>query len=220
MNNISALIETNEDVQVLIESAGEGGKKNYFIQGVFMQSEIKNKNGRVYPYSVMKEETDRYLSSFVDADRAMGELGHPRDPQQFTSINFERVSHKITSLKEDGKNWIGKAKILDTPYGKIAKNLMDEGVKFGVSSRALGSVKESNNVKIVNKDFKLITPADIVGDPSAPNAFVTNLMEGKEWIWENGMLVEKEVEIRKYINTMTINEENLLKAFHYVLSKI
>lgn len=166
------------------------GKKSYFIEGIFLQSEIPNKNGRCYPFEILKNEVDRYVNTNVKENRAYGELGHPDNPQ----INLERVSHIITELKADGKNFIGRAKILDTPYGKIAKNLIDEGCKLGVSSRGVGTLTEKDGINYVNNDFQLCTPADLVSDPSAPQAFVNGLMEGKEWIWENGILKEKKLE--------------------------
>jgi hypothetical protein len=214
------LVELNDslDVQVLTEGAGK--EKQYFIEGVFLQGGIKNKNGRLYPVEVLRREVDRYTKEYVDSNRALGELGHPTNP----SINLDRVSHKIISLREDGNNIIGRAKIMDTPFGKIVKNLMDEGVKLGVSSRGLGSLQEKDGVKIVCEDFRLITAADIVADPSAPDAFVTNLMENKEWVWENGKLIEREVEVKNIINTTSkkgkLNEENLIKIFEYILSQI
>ncbi len=212
------LVELNEDVQILTE--GVGVNKQYFIEGVFLQADIKNRNGRMYPREIIQSEVARYIKEYVDTNRALGELDHPTNP----SINLDRVSHKIISLREDGSNIIGRAKVMDTPFGKIAKNLMDEGVKLGVSSRGLGSLREKNGVKIVCEDFRLITAADIVADPSAPDAFVSNLMENKEWVWENGKLVEREVEIKSAINTMArkgkLNEENLIKIFEYILSQI
>jgi hypothetical protein len=214
------LVELNDDLNVQVLTEGAGSNKQYFIEGVFLQADIKNKNGRMYPRDVIRSETNRYIKEYVETNRALGELGHPTNP----SINLDRVSHKIVNLREDGSNIIGRAKIMDTPFGKIVKNLMDEGVKLGVSSRGLGSLREENGVKVVCEDFRLITAADIVADPSAPDAFVTNLMENKEWVWENGKLVEREVEIKRAINTMTkkgkLNEENLIKVFEYVLSQI
>lgn len=214
------LIELNDDLDVQVLTEGAGANKQYFIEGIFLQADIKNRNGRLYPSDVLRAETNRYIKEYVETNRALGELGHPTNP----SINLDRVSHKITSLREDGSNIIGRAKVMDTPFGKIVKNLMDEGVKLGVSSRGLGSLREKNGTKVVCEDFRLITAADIVADPSAPDAFVSNLMENKEWVWENGKLVEREVEIKSVINTMTrkgkLNEENLVKIFEYILSQI
>jgi hypothetical protein len=214
------LVELNDilDVQVLTE--GTGASKQYFIEGIFLQADIKNRNGRIYPGEILRAETARYIKEYIDTNRALGELGHPTNP----SINLDRVSHMIVNLREDGSNIIGRAKIMDTPFGKIVKNLMDEGVKLGVSSRGLGSLREKNGAKVVCEDFRLITAADIVADPSAPDAFVSNLMENKEWVWESGKLVEREVEIKNTINTMTrkgkLNEENLIKIFEHILTQI
>jgi hypothetical protein len=186
--------ELNENVQVLSESVN--GEKKYFIEGIFLQSNVKNRNGRVYPKEVMQKEVNRYMKEMVEKNRAYGELGHPEGP----NINFERVSHMITSLKESGNDYIGKAKIItNNPYGAIVKNLLDEGGVFGVSSRGMGSLKESNGVNIVQSDFMLATAADIVADPSAPDAYVRGLMEGKEWIWENGILSERVIDSHKKI---------------------
>jgi hypothetical protein len=214
------LVELNDSLDVQVLTEGTGKEKQYFIEGVFLQGEVKNKNGRLYPIEVLRRETDRYIKDYVEANRALGELGHPTNP----SINLDRVSHKIIGLREDGNNIVGKAKIMDTPYGKIVKSLMDEGVKFGVSSRGLGSLREKDGVKVVCEDFHLITAADIVADPSAPDAFVTNIMENKEWVWENGKLIEREVEIKNIINKTAkkgkLNEENLIKIFEYILSQV
>ena len=178
------ITETIEDVQVLTEE--RNGKKDYKIKGVFMQADIKNRNGRVYPVETLAKEVRRYSKEFIEKKRAFGELGHPDGP----TVNLERVSHMITSLKPEGKNFIGEAKIMDTPYGKIVKNLIDEGAQLGVSSRGMGSIQGST----VGKDFYLATAADIVADPSAPDAFVEGIMEGKEWVWDNGVLKSMEVE--------------------------
>lgn len=186
--------ELNENVQVLSESVN--GEKKYFIEGIFLQSNVKNRNGRVYPKEVMQKEVNRYIKEMVEKNRAYGELGHPEGP----NINFERVSHMITSLKESGNDYIGKAKIItNNPYGAIVKNLLDEGGVFGVSSRGMGSLKESNGVNIVQSDFMLATAADIVADPSAPDAYVRGLMEGKEWVWENGILCERVIDSHKKV---------------------
>lgn len=212
------ITEVNENIEYLVEE-DKSGKKNLFISGPFMMSEVKNKNGRMYPKGVLMKEVKRYNTEYVDKNRAFGELGHPDGP----GINLERVSHMITELKEDGNNVMGKAKIMDTPYGQIVKNLIDNGAQLGVSSRGMGSLEEKNGVKVVKDDFYLATAADIVADPSAPEAFVQGIMEGKEWIWESGALVEMAVdEIKKEITTATsINLENKkVKAFSQFLSKL
>ena len=178
----------SDDVQYVTEQA-EDGKKNYKLKGVFMQAEIKNRNGRVYPMEVLEKEVRRYTKENIAQKRAFGELGHPEGP----TINLERASHMITSLKPDGKNFIGEAKVLSTPMGEIVKNLMDEGAKLGVSSRGMGSLNQKNGANYVRNDFYLATAADIVADPSAPNAFVEGIMEGKDWVWNNGSLVEAEL---------------------------
>lgn len=180
---------TTNDLGCLVEER-EDGKKDYYIKGVFMQSEIKNRNGRVYPKNVLREEVKRYTKEFIKQDRAFGELGHPQGP----TINLDRASHLITSLEEDGNNFVGKAKILSTPMGSIVKNLIDDGAKLGVSSRGLGSLEEKGGAQYVKGDFQLATAADIVADPSAPDAFVNGIMEGVEWIWENGILKAQKIE--------------------------
>ena len=181
------ITETIEDIEVLTEATTNGGK-SYKIRGVFMQADIKNRNGRVYPVDTLAKEVKRYTETFINKKRAFGELGHPDGP----TVNLERVSHMITSLKGEGKNFIGEAKVMDTPYGKIVKNLIDEGAQLGVSSRGMGSISNGR----VGSDFYLATAADIVADPSAPDAFVEGIMEGKEWVWDNGVL--KSMEIEKY----------------------
>ena len=183
------ITETIEDIEVLTEANTKGGK-DYKIRGVFMQADIKNRNGRVYPVSTLSKEVNRYTTEYINKRRAFGELGHPDGP----TVNLERVSHMITSLKPEGKNFIGEAKVMDTPYGKIVKNLIDEGAQLGVSSRGMGSIQSSSQGNIVGKDFYLATAADIVADPSAPDAFVEGIMEGKEWVWDNGVLKSKSVE--------------------------
>ena len=183
------ITETIEDIEVLTE-ATSNGDKNYKIRGVFMQADIKNRNGRVYPVQTLAKEVKRYNEQFINKKRAFGELGHPDGP----TVNLERVSHMITSLKPEGKNFIGEAKVMDTPYGKIVKNLIDEGAQLGVSSRGMGSIQSMQGKNIVGKDFYLATAADIVADPSAPDAFVEGIMEGKEWVWDNGVLKSMEVE--------------------------
>jgi len=211
------ITESIEDIQILTEE--KDGKKTLYIEGVFLQSEIKNRNGRVYPIDVLTKEVERYSEEYVRAGRALGELGHPDGP----TVNLDRVSHKITSLKAEGNNFIGKARILDTPMGTIAKSLLGEGVKLGVSSRGMGSLKEENGVKYVSDDFMLATAADIVADPSAPDAFVNGIMEGKEWVWEGGLLRERQIqEMKKEIdNASKANlEERMLSAFDQFLSNL
>ena len=183
------ITETIEDIEVLTEANTKGGK-DYKIKGVFMQADIKNRNGRVYPVETLGKEVQRYTTEYINKRRAFGELGHPDGP----TVNLERVSHMITSLKPEGKNFIGEAKVMDTPYGKIVKNLIDEGAQLGVSSRGMGSIQTSSKGNVVGKDFYLATAADIVADPSAPDAFVEGIMEGKEWVWDNGVLKSKTVE--------------------------
>ena len=182
------------DIEFVTEETNN--KKNYFIKGVFMQADLKNRNGRVYPMETLNKEVSRYTKKFINEKRAFGELGHPDGP----TVNLERVSHMITKLAPDGKNFIGEAKIMDTPMGKIVKNLMDEGAKLGVSSRGMGSLENRSGANYVKSDFYLATAADIVADPSAPDAFVQGVMEGKEWVWDNGIIKEVEVnELRKEI---------------------
>ena len=183
------ITETIEDIEVLTEANTKGGK-DYKIKGVFMQADIKNRNGRVYPVETLAKEVSRYTTEYINKRRAFGELGHPDGP----TVNLERVSHMITSLKPEGKNFIGEAKVMDTPYGKIVKNLIDEGAQLGVSSRGMGSIQSSSQGNVVGKDFYLATAADIVADPSAPDAFVEGIMEGKEWVWDNGVLKSKSIE--------------------------
>jgi len=207
------------DVDFVTEE-DENKKKNYFIEGIFMQSEMKNRNGRVYPKAILQKEVKRYTEKFINTKRAFGELGHPDGPQ----VNLERVSHMITELVEDGANFVGRAKIMDTPYGKIVKNLIDEGAKLGVSSRGMGSLKPvQDGLQEVQSDFYLATAADIVADPSAPDAFVSGIMEGKEWIWDNGLLKEKEiVEYQKQIERATEISRNKVRieAFENFITKL
>ena len=185
-----------EDVEYITEEK-DNGEKTYKIKGVFMQSEVKNRNGRVYPFEVLEKEVNRYNKDYVNENRAFGELGHPDGP----TVNLERASHMITSLEPDGKNFVGQATILKTPMGRIVENLMDAGGKLGVSSRGMGSLEQKNGANYVKNDFYLATAADIVADPSAPNAFVQGIMEGKEWVWDNGALVEEElIRMKKRIN--------------------
>ncbi len=174
---------------VIVEE-NEKGEKEYFIEGIFMQSEIKNRNGRVYPKDIMLKEVNRYRKDFIDNKRAFGELGHPEGP----TINLDRVSHLITSLEEDDNNFVGRAKILSTPNGQIVKNLIDDGARLGVSSRGLGSLEQKGGAQVVKGDFQLATAADIVADPSAPEAFVEGIMEGVEWVMENGILKQVQMD--------------------------
>ena len=197
MTTVKLISEEVQDVEYITEEK-EDGKKNYKIKVVFMQADIKNRNGRVYPMEILQKEVKRYNKQYINEKRAFGELGHPDGP----TVNLERASHMITGLYPDGKNFIGEAKILSTPMGNIVKNLMDEGAKLGVSSRGMGSLDQKNGANYVRDDFYLATAADIVADPSAPNAFVEGIMEGKEWIWDNGTLVESElIRMRERINT-------------------
>jgi hypothetical protein len=185
------ITEVFEDLRTITE-AREDGKKNVFIEGVFLQGGIKNRNGRMYPVETLAKEVDRYNESYVKSGRALGELGHPEGPQ----INLDRVSHLITNLRQEGNNFIGKAKLMDTPFGNIAKGLVGEGVKLGVSSRGMGSIKlNREGINEVQDDFYLATAADIVADPSAPDAFVNGIMEGVEWIWENELLIARKAQV-------------------------
>ena len=207
INNVDFLCEEKE------------GKKNYFIEGIFLQAELKNRNNRMYPLKTLSKEVAKYDENYIQKGRALGELGHPDGP----SINLDRVSHKIMSLKEDGNNFIGKAKLLDTPMGKVAKSLLDEGVKLGVSSRGMGSIRKEENCNVVMDDFMLATAADIVADPSAPDAFVDGIMEGKEWVWDNGVLKESTVaQIKTEIDHATlINlQERKVSAFESFLKSL
>ena len=209
--------EEINDAQYIVEE--NEGKKNYSIKGVFLQADIKNRNGRVYPSSVLMKEVKRYNAEFINKNRAFGELGHPEGP----TVNLERVSHMIKKLYPEGKNFIGEAKIMDTPYGKIVKSLIDEGAKLGVSSRGMGSLVQKNGQNMVGEDFYLATAADIVADPSAPDAFVEGIMETKEWVWNNGILVEQDVEAWKQelIKTKRIElAEKKASIFKDFLSKL
>jgi len=212
---------TEEVTNVKIITEGKGANKKLFIEGVFLQGEIKNRNGRMYPINTLKREVDRYNEQFVVKGRALGELGHPDGP----TVNLDRVSHKITSLVQEGNNFKGKAQILNTPMGKIASSLLDEGVMLGVSSRGVGSLKmTSEGHKIVGEDFILATAADIVADPSAPDAFVSGIMEGKEWVWEGGILREQLAEkTQRRINTLVDQrrlDEQKLNLFQEFLSNL
>ena len=209
------ITETIEDVQVITE--GKGDSKKLYIEGVFLQSELKNRNGRMYPFSVLQKEVNRYNEEYIKTSRALGELGHPDGP----TVNLDRVSHRIVSLEEDGTNFRGKAQILDTPMGKIASSLLSEGVKLGVSSRGMGSIDKREDCNVVMDDFMLATAADIVADPSAPDAFVNGIMEGKEWAWDNGILKETKVaKYQSYMNNATRKnlEERTLRVFEDFLS--
>jgi hypothetical protein len=211
MDKVKLISEAVEEVEYITEEK-EGGGKNYKIRGIFMQADIKNRNGRVYPMEVLDEEVRKYNKNFIQQNRAFGELGHPDGP----TVNLERVSHMITSLKPDGKNFIGEAKIMDTPMGKIVKNLMDEGAKLGVSSRGMGSLRQKGGANVVSDDFYLATAADIVADPSAPNAFVEGIMEGKEWVWNNGALVEAHVaELKKKFDVKKHQRQVNLEALEF-----
>ena len=209
------ITETIENVEVITE--GKGDDKKLYIEGVFLQSEIKNRNGRMYPFSVLEKEVQRYNEEYVKTSRALGELGHPDGP----TVNLDRVSHRITSLRAEGNNFIGKAQILSTPNGNIAKALLDEGVKLGVSSRGMGSIDKREDVGVVMDDFMLATAADIVADPSAPDAFVNGIMEGKEWAWDNGILKETKVaKYQRYMDNATHKnlEERTLTVFNDFLT--
>jgi len=212
---------TEEVARVKFIVEGKGSQKKMFIEGVFLQGEIKNRNGRMYPINTLAKEVNRYNESFVKKGRALGELGHPEGP----TVNLDRVSHKITSLVREGNNFRGKAQLLSTPMGKIAQNLIGEGVTLGVSSRGVGSLKEDvRGCKVVGEDFMLATAADIVADPSAPDAFVSGIMEGKEWVWEGGILREQLAEkTQKRINTLVDQgklEEHKLNLFNDFLSNL
>ena len=210
--------ELNEDLQFIVEES-ESGKKSLYIEGVFLQSNLQNRNGRVYPKEIMAKEVDRYVAEQVVTKRAYGELGHPDGP----NINLDRVSHMITSLKEDGDNWIGKAKILDTPMGNIASSLIKEGAGLGVSSRGLGSLKEKNGINEVQDDFMLATAADIVADPSAPDAYVQGIMENREWVFVKGVWQEREIEeTQEFIRKASSKDltEAKIKAFQTFLDKL
>ena len=204
------ITEQIEEVKFLTED--NNGKKNHYIQGVFLQGEIKNRNGRVYPIDILEREVGRYTTENISKNRALGELGHPEGP----TVNLDRASHKIESLVREGNNYIGKAKLLDTPMGQIAKSLLDEGVSLGVSSRGVGSLREMGGANYVRDDYQLATAADIVADPSAPDAFVEGIMEGKEWVWDNGLLKEQEISsIKKGIDAATLYnlQERKVSAF-------
>jgi len=211
------ITEAIENIQVLEEE--KNGKKLLYIEGVFLQSELKNRNGRMYPFETLNREVGRYNEEYVKSNRALGELGHPDGP----TVNLDRVSHRIVELRAEGTNFMGKAQILDTPMGQIARSLLKEGVQLGVSSRGMGSIDKREDCSIVQDDFMLTTAADIVADPSAPDAFVNGIMEGKEWVWHNGIL--KETEVAKYKGVMDASsrqelEEKTLRVFNDFLSKL
>ncbi len=213
------ITEQLDDLMFVTEETD--GKKSLFIEGVFLQSDVKNKNGRMYPKDILQREVNRYSKQYIETKRAFGELGHPDGPV----INLERVSHMITDLKEDGKNFIGKAKIMtSTPYGKIVESLLNEGAQLGVSSRGMGTLKQQKGTNVVQDDFYLATAADIVADPSAPNAFVEGVMEGKEWIFENGTFKEEDLmDLRQKLGNTRYSkdrEELILKSFERFFSEI
>lgn len=204
------ITELTEDIKYVKENVGNGDK-NYYIEGIFMQSDVKNRNGRIYPKNTLAKETSRYINEYVNKGRALGELNHPTGP----TVNLDRVSHIVKELQEDGKNIYGKAKVLDTPMGKIVKNLIDEGAQLGVSTRGMGSLKSRNGYQEVQEDF-MLAAIDIVADPSAPNAFVNGIMEGREWMFENGIWSERQYQgARKLIsNSSSRNlEKNIVKVF-------
>lgn len=215
------ICEVIEDVKYLTE-AKEDGTKNVYIEGIFMQGNTKNQNGRIYSTEILAKEVNRYIKERVESGRGYGELGHPSGP----SINLERVSHMIKELRQDGDNFIGKAKLMDTPYGNIAKNLIAEGAKLGVSSRGMGSMKKNRDgVMEVQSDFTLATPADIVADPSAPDAFVQGVMEGVEWIWDNGILVQRHLEgvkeeVDAAVRSRVLTLDKKMQIFESFLNKL
>ncbi len=216
MKLIKELIE-EENLQFITED--KDGEKRYYIEGVFMQADVKNKNGRMYGSNMLAEKVEEYSKNFIEKNRAYGELGHPSNP----SINLERVSHRIISLRRDGSNFVGKAQVSSTPYGNIVKGLLEDGGKLGVSSRGLGSLMKENGILKVQSDFLIVTPADIVADPSAPDAFVEGIMEGREWVWDNGIIREKTVEDYKEIVEKTSSKDlkmMKLKLFEDFLSKL
>ncbi len=212
----------DDNIDYIVEEDPKSGKKNVFIEGIMLQTEIKNKNGRIYPKEVLQKEVKRYTKEFINQKRAYGELGHPEGP----TINLERTSHLITELKEDGNNFVGRAKILSTPMGEIVKGLLSDGARLGVSSRGMGSLKASNTkngVQMVQSDFQLATAADIVADPSAPDAFVNGVMEGVEWIWDNGVIKARRIEEWKHdvlrAKTQKL-QETKLKVFKSFLENL
>lgn len=211
------ITELTEDVKYIKENIGNG-EKTYFIEGIFMQSDTKNRNGRIYPQGTLLKECNRYITEYVDKGRALGELNHPTGP----TVNLDRVSHIVKELHEDGKNVYGKAKVLDTPMGKIVKNLIDEGAQLGVSTRGMGSLKSRNGYQEVQEDF-MLAAIDIVADPSAPNAFVNGIMEGREWMFENGMWSERQHNAAKRLiknSSKRELQENIVKVFNYYFRNI
>ena len=211
METVRLFSESVEEIEYITEAKEDGGK-NYKIRGIFLQADIKNRNGRIYPMEVLEKEVNKYNKNFINEKRAYGELGHPDGP----TVNLERVSHLTTSLERDGKNFIGEAKIMETPMGKIVKSLMNEGCKLGVSSRGMGSLQQKGGANYVKDDFYLATAADIVADPSAPNAFVEGVMEGKEWVWNNGALVESHlVELKKQFDVKERNRNAKVEALEF-----
>lgn len=211
--------EVSQPIKLILEEAVDGKTKNYFIEGVFLQSEMLNKNNRVYPKAILGREVDRYVKEYVTPKRAFGELGHPDTP----TVNLDRVSHMIVSLTEEGNNYIGKAKIMDTPMGRIVKNFMDEGATLGVSSRGMGSLKPMKEAQMVQDDYYLATAADIVADPSAPDAFVRGIMENREWMWNNGIIQEADIaQMKKEILGASKRqlEEITLREFETFLKKL
>lgn len=209
---MNLILEEASSVKFITENT-KSGKKSLYIEGIFLQGDIKNRNGRMYPIETLSREVNRYNESYIKNGRALGELGHPDGP----TVNLDRVSHMITSLKQEGSNFIGRAKVLDTPMGTIAKNLLDEGVKLGVSSRGVGSIVEKNGIRMVSDDFMLATAADIVADPSAPDAFVNGIMEGVEWIWNNGILEQRVASFKRRVESLTERkqlEEHKLNLFN------
>jgi len=205
------ITELTEDIKYIKENVGNG-EKNYFIEGIFMQSDVKNRNGRIYPKNTLAKETGRYITEYVNKGRALGELNHPTGP----TVNLDRVSHIVKELHEDGKNVYGKAKVLDTPMGKIVKNLIDEGAQLGVSTRGMGSLKAKNGYQEVQEDF-MLAAIDIVADPSAPNAFVNGIMEGKEWVFDNGIWEERQLQRAKNLIKKSSKKdlsENMVKVFN------
>jgi hypothetical protein len=211
------ITELTEDIKYVKENVGNGDR-NYFIEGVFMQSDVKNKNGRIYPKNTLAKETGRYITEYVNKGRALGELNHPTGP----TVNLDRVSHIVKELHEDGKNVYGKAKVLDTPMGKIVKNLIDEGAQLGVSTRGMGSLKSKNGYQEVQEDF-MLAAIDIVADPSAPNAFVNGIMEGREWIFNNGIWAERQLENSRRLIKNTSSKDlqkNMIKVFKQYFGNI
>lgn len=214
------LVEQVVDSRNLFETVD--GEKQYYIEGPCIQADVQNRNGRIYEKGIVKPEVDRYIREDMQMNRAVGELNHPADDPR---INYERVTHRFIELREEGSNWIGKAIVNKKGLGETITGLMDIGVQMGISSRALGSVKKKNGIAYVQNDFRLISPGDIVSDPSAPDAYLSNLMEGKEWVWgSNGELMERSNEIKDLVNTAVkkkqLNEEGMTRLFHYILSKI